>query len=146
MQKILVRPWRLYADFAGRSQRTEYFMFFIALYSALILLALLAGFFSPGSGGFGSASGGSIVSMVALIVLILVGLASIIPSWAVTIRRLHDQDKSGWFALLVFIPYIGGLIMLVLAFLPGTAGENDYGFDPRTEEFDDPDRLGDVFS
>ncbi|WEJ99744.1 MAG: DUF805 domain-containing protein [Candidatus Sphingomonas phytovorans] len=145
MKKILTRPWRLYADFAGRSQRTEYFMFFIALYSVMALLALFAGVFTRGFNAFGS-GGGSTVAMIAMIVLVLLGLAAIIPSWAVTIRRLHDQDKSGWFALLVFIPYIGGLIMIVLAFLPGTPGENDYGFDPRTDEQEDSDRLGDVFS
>jgi uncharacterized membrane protein YhaH (DUF805 family) len=141
MPKILTRPWRLYADFAGRSQRTEYFLFFITLYSVAALLALFAGFFSPG--GFKS---GNVTSTIALVVMILVVIAAIIPSWAVTIRRFHDQDRSGWFALLTFIPYIGGLIVLVFAFLPGTPGENDYGFDPRTDEDYEAERLGDVFS
>lgn len=141
MPKILTRPWRLYADFAGRSQRTEYFLYAIVLYSVIALLALLAGFFSPG--GFSSGNG---MATIALVVMILIVIASIIPSWAVTIRRLHDQGRSGWFALLAFIPYIGGLILLVFAFLPGTPGENEYGFDPRTDEEYEAERLGDVFS
>jgi len=45
-------------------------------------------------------------------------------------RRLHDRDMSGWFYLLVFIPYLGGLILFVITLLPGTPGENRYGDDP----------------
>ena len=138
----ITRPWRHYADFAGRSRRTEYFLFFIVLYGTICVLALLFGI----SGDFRSGAGLDAVGGIAMAVLGLGFLASIIPSWAVTVRRLHDQDKSGWFALLTFIPYIGPLILLVMAFLPGTDGENEYGFDPRTEGADDADRLGDVFS
>jgi uncharacterized membrane protein YhaH (DUF805 family) len=140
---LLTRPWRLYADFSGRSQRTEYFLYFIVLYGVMVVLGILGGVLAQGGYFQGFQNLGSGIAMTLLIVL---GLASIIPSWAVTVRRLHDQDKSGWFALLSFIPYIGWVIVLVLAFLPGTSGENDYGFDPRTEEAEDPDRLGDVFS
>ena len=141
---LLMRPWRLYADFSGRSQRTEYFLYFIVLYGVIGVLAVLGGAFARSGDYFQGFQ--NLGSGIAMTILILLVLASIIPSWAVTVRRLHDQDKSGWFALLSFIPYVGGLIVLVLAFLPGTPGENDYGFDPRTDEAEDPDRLSDVFS
>jgi uncharacterized membrane protein YhaH (DUF805 family) len=49
----------------------------------------------------------------------------------VQVRRLHDQDKSGWLILLSFIPYIGGLILLVLMLIDGTPGANRYGPDPK---------------
>jgi uncharacterized membrane protein YhaH (DUF805 family) len=64
----------------------------------------------------------------------LIGLWSLIifiPNLAVTIRRLHDQDKSGWFYLLVFIPIIGGLVVLIFMFLEGTRGPNRFGEDPK---------------
>lgn len=138
----ITRPWRHYADFSGRSRRTEYFLFFIVLYGALAMVMTI--FFLVGDVRPGSDL--SVFGGTALALMGLVFLASIIPSWAVTIRRLHDQDKSGWYALLTFIPYIGPLILLVLAFLPGTDGENDYGFDPRTNEAGYVDQLGDVFS
>ena len=58
-------------------------------------------------------------------------LGIIIPSIAVQIRRFHDQDKSGWFVLLSFIRFIGGLIVLVFMFLEGTKGPNRFGPDPK---------------
>lgn len=58
-------------------------------------------------------------------------LAVFIPNLAVTIRRLHDQDKSGWFYLLIFVPAIGPFIILVFMFLEGTRGPNRFGPDPK---------------
>lgn len=54
-----------------------------------------------------------------------------IPGLAVQVRRFHDQDKSGWFILLGFIPYIGGLILFVFMCLEGTRGPNRFGPDPK---------------
>ena len=58
-------------------------------------------------------------------------LFTIIPNLAVAIRRLHDQDKSGWMILLAFIPFVGGLILLVFMLLEGTRGPNRFGPDPK---------------
>lgn len=121
---IILRPWRHYADFDGRSSRTEYWLFFITLYGAIIVLAMFAGLLDEASGGSG-------VSVLFLILLGVGVLAALIPSWSVTIRRLHDQDKSGWMVLLTFIPFIGWIFGLIFAFTPGTEGENEYGPDPR---------------
>jgi uncharacterized membrane protein YhaH (DUF805 family) len=57
-------------------------------------------------------------------------LASIIPYLAVHVRRFHDQDRSGWFYLLAFIPYVGSLVVLVFMCLRGTHGPNRFGEDP----------------
>jgi uncharacterized membrane protein YhaH (DUF805 family) len=59
------------------------------------------------------------------------GLIIFIPNLAVTIRRLHDQDKSGWFILLGLIPLVGAIILLVFYFLEGTRGPNRFGPDPK---------------
>ncbi len=72
----------------------------------------------------------SALFFLALVVLALVGLAAIIPCLAVQVRRFHDQDKSGWFVLLGFIPYVGSLIVLVFMCLRGTPGANRFGPDP----------------
>jgi uncharacterized membrane protein YhaH (DUF805 family) len=71
----------------------------------------------------------------------LYALAIFIPSLAVQVRRFHDQDKSGWFVLLGFIPYVGGLIVLVFMCLDGTKGKNRFGEDPKMS-----DNVGDVFN
>jgi uncharacterized membrane protein YhaH (DUF805 family) len=63
------------------------------------------------------------------------GLFIFIPNLAVTIRRLHDQDKSGWFYLLAFIP-IANIVLLVFMFLEGTRGPNRFGPDPKGADVD----------
>lgn len=63
--------------------------------------------------------------------LLLYSLAIAIPSLAVAIRRLHDQDKSGWFIFIGLIPFVGGIIVLVFYCLEGTRGPNRFGPDPK---------------
>ena len=121
----MLMPLKRYAEFSGRSRRKEYWMFTlgIVIISVVLSVLLIGGIdFSTGmpSGGFG----------VGLAVLILFSLAIFIPALAVQVRRFHDQDKSGWFVLLNFVPYIGGIVVLVMMCLDGTAGPNRYGPDP----------------
>ncbi|MDZ3831226.1 MAG: DUF805 domain-containing protein [Sphingopyxis sp.] len=99
------------------------------LFCILLLLGLflLFGLF----GGFADAGSGGIMSTAMMIPLGIFALATIIPSIAVAVRRLHDQDKSGWFYLLSFIPYVGGIILLVFMCIDGTRGPNRFGPDPK---------------
>jgi uncharacterized membrane protein YhaH (DUF805 family) len=48
-----------------------------------------------------------------------------------SIQRLHDRDMSGLWYLLMLIPYLGGLILMVIFALPGTEGDNRFGSDDR---------------
>lgn len=61
-------------------------------------------------------------------------LAVLIPGIAVTIRRLHDTDKSGWWILISFVPAVGGIALLVMMALDGARGSNQYGSDPKVSE------------
>lgn len=72
------------------------------------------------------------------LLIVLWGLVVLIPGIAVTIRRLHDRDMSGWwylgFIVASFIPFVGfvaSIALLVLMFLPGTEGPNRFGEDPK---------------
>lgn len=58
-------------------------------------------------------------------------LAVLIPSLAVSVRRLHDTNRSGWWLLLLLIPLIGALVILIFTVQDGTPGENTYGADPK---------------
>jgi uncharacterized membrane protein YhaH (DUF805 family) len=111
----MLLPLKRYADFEGRSQRKEYWMFMLGYVLAAIVLGFLV----------------VIVRPVGLGLLGLLGLAIIVPSIAVQVRRFHDQDKSGWFVLLGFIPYIGWLIVVVFMCIEGTSGPNRFGADPK---------------
>lgn len=132
----MLMPLMRYADFSGRSQRMEYWMFTLFY---LVMIALLVGL----AIFFGSPAGEerTLAENYFLVVTGLFVVGTIIPSIAVTVRRFHDQDKSGWFYLFSFIPYIGGFIMLFFMCVDGTPGPNRYGPDPKGG-----DRYGDIFA
>lgn len=130
----MLMPLKRYADFSGRSRRKEYWMFALGIFLAMVLAAML--FFlvagPAASTGDGSAMGG--MTMLLIAIFGLAYLAILIPAIAVQVRRFHDQDKSGWFVLLNFIPYVGGIIVLVFMCLEGTRGPNRFGPDPKNPE------------
>lgn len=61
----------------------------------------------------------------------LYSLAVLLPSIAVTIRRLHDTGRTGWWWLIVFVPVIGWIVLLIFMVLDSDAGENQYGPSPK---------------
>jgi uncharacterized membrane protein YhaH (DUF805 family) len=117
----MLMPLKRYADFSGRSRRKEYWMFVLGIFLAAIVLSIIEGILGL-SGMVGGVYG-------PLTTILLLGV--LIPSIAVQVRRFHDQDKSGWFLLLAFIPFIGGIIVLVFMCLEGTKGPNRFGPDPK---------------
>ncbi len=122
----MLMPLMRYADFSGRSQRMEYWMFTLLYVLVIVLLLGLAIFFGSPVG-----QERTLAENYFLVVTGLFIVGTIIPSIAVTVRRLHDQDKSGWFYLFSFIPYIGGFVLLIFMCIEGTPGPNRYGPDPK---------------
>lgn len=112
-------PLKRYADFTGRSTRKEHWLFVLVTVLAMLGAAILGAVDDYGD-----------VGTTSMALIAIIWLATFIPTIAVQVRRFHDQDKSGWLALLNFIPYIGWLIVIVLMAQPGTEGENKYGPDP----------------
>jgi uncharacterized membrane protein YhaH (DUF805 family) len=112
--------WLLFS-FQGRATRGDYWLRFFLLYVALNFMALVI---DAAAGTLDSDSGVGVFST-------LLGLAAVWPSFAVSAKRLHDRDKSGWYILLGFIPIIGWIWMFVeLGCLRGTVGHNRFGPDP----------------
>lgn len=130
MDKI-TRPWRHYADFAGRSSRTEFWLFFLVFYAVLAALVGVPIMAMGAANVFELGAEPSGAMLATFIPAGLLVLAAIMPSIALAVRRLHDSDKSGWLYLLTFIPYIGWIFFLIFGFLPPTRGDNRFGHDPR---------------
>lgn len=124
----MLMPYRRYADFSGRSCRREYWMF--TLLSIIVAFGAVAIMLAGGIAADGSGETAGPLFWTGGALLVLWGLASIIPSLAVQVRRFHDQDRSGWMILLGFIPYVGGIIVFVFMCLQGTRGPNRFGPDP----------------
>ena len=101
-----------YANFDGRARRQEFWMF--------VLFNLI---FSFAAGAIDGMLGTFFISSV-------YGLAMFIPGLAVSVRRLHDTDKTGWFLLLGLIPLVG-LILIYFFIVEGDNGNNKYGVSPK---------------
>jgi uncharacterized membrane protein YhaH (DUF805 family) len=108
-------PWKKYTTFSGRASRGEYWAF------TLVNLVIYAVLF-----GLGAAMQSTILYVIAGVFL----LASILPALAVTVRRLHDTNKSGGWFFITFVPSIGSLWLLILTLKAGTPGENRFGPNP----------------
>jgi uncharacterized membrane protein YhaH (DUF805 family) len=61
-------------------------------------------------------------------------LALFVPSLSVTVRRLHDIGKSGWWYFIAFLPLIGGIILFVFTLLDSEPYANQWGLDPKASE------------
>ncbi|MET4131287.1 uncharacterized membrane protein YhaH (DUF805 family) [Porphyrobacter sp. MBR-155] len=131
----MILPFKRYADFHGRSRRMEYWMF--QLLNSVVTLVLITPFIYtivsvtmalPDDPNILAAAYLEITTdwmslpMICLALLGLYILASFIPLLAVTVRRMHDRNMSGWLYL------VAGLVPLML---PGTVGPNRYGPDPK---------------
>ncbi|MBC7985566.1 MAG: DUF805 domain-containing protein [Sphingomonadaceae bacterium] len=130
----MLMPLRRYADFAGRSRRREFWMFYLFNLLCGLALGVIMGIVALVTYSAGWGEEDMMIALIPCYLLILAwSLVLIIPQLAVTVRRLHDQDKSGWMYLLVLIPLVGGIIIFVFMCLEGTRGPNQYGPDPKGE-------------
>jgi uncharacterized membrane protein YhaH (DUF805 family) len=103
-----------YVGFQGRARRKEYWMFF--LFSLIISIVL------------------SILESIANMPAVLSGLYSLVvllPSLAVTVRRLHDTGRSAWWLLIGLIPLVGAIILLVFMCQDSQESDNQYGPNPK---------------
>ena len=124
LTKSIKSVFSKYATFTGRASRSEYWYFTLFNIITSTLLFLLGIAIGAATGGSDGVPGGLIVGYI---LYIIYGLGVLIPSLAVTVRRLHDTNNSGWLILLGLIPCVGGIVLLVFMILQGTNGENKYG-------------------
>ena len=114
--------YKKYAVFSGRARRKEYWFFILFLTIALFLLAIVDGIIGTWDP----------TSDLGLFTLIF-ALGSTLPSIAVSVRRLHDTDRSGYWYLIQLIPLIGGIVFLVFCCLDSSPGQNRFGANPKLE-------------
>ena len=126
---LMFEPLKKYAQFSGRSRRSEFWMFALMIFIIEVvfyaLMGAMGGVMTPG-GPPPSGPAGLIFGVFGLVML---GL--LIPSIAVTFRRLHDTNRSAWWLLIGLVPFLGALVLLVFYFLDGTLGPNKFGLDPK---------------
>lgn len=122
-----------YDTFDGRAHRREFWMF--TLIQSLIQISLMI--FSSFASAVAVKENPKSFTAFALIIWgidIIYNLATLVPALAVTIRRFHDTNRSGWYWLINFIPIIGWVVVIYFLAQDGDDGENKYGPDPVWEE------------
>ncbi|MGD9918197.1 MAG: DUF805 domain-containing protein [Paenirhodobacter sp.] len=115
-----------YVTFSGRASRPEYWWFVLFLILAQLVLNILdtaifgTGEVTRGPGSISWVSHGGPLSAIFL-------LATLLPGLAVAVRRMHDLGKSGWWLLIAFVPFVGGLVLLYFLVQPSQPMTNQFG-------------------
>jgi len=112
-----------YTVFEGRASRKEYWFF--VLFNILISTAL--GFVDWLTGNINPDTGLGILSGI-------YALGVMIPGMAVSVRRLHDTGRSGWWLLITFVPVIGAVVFFYFMVLDSNPEINEYGALPKDSE------------
>jgi uncharacterized membrane protein YhaH (DUF805 family) len=109
-----------YAVFSGRAQRSEYWFFALFYLIIAIVLSVLE-----------SIVGATTKDTSVGLFTSLFFLGMLLPSLAVTVRRLHDTGRSGFWILIGLLPFIGSIVLLVFTVLDSQPGDNAYGPNPK---------------
>jgi len=128
--KWFLKALKQYADFDGRASRKEYW-FFMSFYFLFLFLSIILNFFLGNLAGGLLQTSSNVFNYGLIPYIYLFGM--IIPSIAVTIRRLHDSNKSGKLLLLYFIPLFGMLIILIFMFLGSSPEKSKNGQPVKTK-------------
>ncbi len=113
-----------YAVFEGRARRKEYWMFALINFGITLIPQILA-----------SMSDSLSWQMMMLGLMSIYVLAVFLPFWGVSVRRLHDIGKSGWYVFILLIPLIGSIWYLFLMCTDSQPGSNQYGPNPKQDEY-----------
>jgi len=105
--------WLNYFNFSGRTSRATYWKAWLVNIVVTVILYLLALHSSP-----------------AAFLVSLYSLASIVPGIAMAVRRLHDTNRSGFWWLIAFVPFVGGIVLIVFLLLASYPQENRWGLPP----------------
>ena len=117
----VISCFQQYVGFSGRASRSEYWFFYLSFVVAalgMLVLTVVSAFVLDALAG--------LMGMLTMVTY----LAFFLPTLSVTVRRLHDLGKSGWMFLVVFIPIVGGILLLVWFVSDGQPHDNAYGAVP----------------
>ena len=136
-------PWttcfKKYATFSGRARRKEYWCFVLINNLVCGIIMFIAGICAANFSRAGEYQQKDMEAFMALgiIACLIYGLTVALPTLAVTVRRLHDTGRSGWFMLIQLIPIVGPIVFFITMLLDSQPGANAYGSNPKGAE-----RLG----
>ncbi|MEC7761364.1 MAG: DUF805 domain-containing protein [Pseudomonadota bacterium] len=127
MMQAVQTVFSKYATFSGRARRSEFWWFVLFYIIVNLVLSIVDSFLfgttTTTDTGFSASTDTPILSGI-------FWLATIIPYLAVSVRRMHDVNRVGWWILIGFIPLIGAIVLIVWFATGGDKGGNRFGPDP----------------
>jgi uncharacterized membrane protein YhaH (DUF805 family) len=116
-----IEVMKKYAVFSGRARRQEYWMFVLSNVIIVLFLSIIDGI----AGSDSESSRNTLTT--------LYGLTVLLPGLAVSVRRVHDTGRSGWWMLIGLIPIIGAIVLLIFIIQDSQLMDNQYGPNPKRE-------------
>ena len=109
--------WKGYVDFEGRSTRSDYWFAYLANMLTVVAFYVLLAVFG-GIAGATDSSFLAVISLIRLLIFFAYGIATVLPGLAITVRRLRDAGYNWPYIFVAFIPFVGGIILIVLLCKP----------------------------
>ncbi len=122
-----------YVTFSGRAARSEFWYFALFTFIGTIAISLIERL----TFGISLVASGLLEGMFSLV--------TFLPSISVSVRRLHDLDRSGWWWWLWLIPIVGWIVLIIWMATKGTEGQNSRGSDPLDDDYDSPNDDGELY-
>lgn len=120
---FFLEPLNQYFNFKDRATRQQFWLFtliYMVLYQVILATDVMTGMYSE--------------EFQAGLASTMFSLGLLIPSLALSVRRLHDIGKSGWWLLLWLVPIVGWIVLIVFYVLDSEKEENQYGISPKYQE------------
>jgi uncharacterized membrane protein YhaH (DUF805 family) len=129
--QAIASGFKNYVSWKGRATRAEYWWWTLFVFIVELPFSIIYNVASQGELQKAMESGDQAATLAATFgpaywLLLLVSLVFFLPSLAVTIRRLHDIDRSGGWFWIILVPFAGSIVLLVFALLPSTPGKNRF--------------------
>lgn len=105
-----------YTQFNGRASRREYWTFYLTNVAIMLIVGIICATLGA--------------EKMLNVIYTVFCIATFLPTFAITVRRLHDTDHSGWWILLSLIPLLN-LVVFAFTLFDGTHGSNRFGQDPK---------------
>jgi uncharacterized membrane protein YhaH (DUF805 family) len=129
--QAIASGFKNYVSWKGRATRAEYWWWALFTFIVTLPFSIIDNVSSREALQAAMAAGDQSAALAAVFgptffLLFLVSLVILLPSLAVTIRRLHDIDRSGGWVWIILVPFAGSIVLLVFALLPSTPGKNRF--------------------
>jgi uncharacterized membrane protein YhaH (DUF805 family) len=111
-----------YATFDGRASRAEFWRWVVVFVLLTLITRMIDGALFLSSIREGLFARGAMQPLTYITILVL-----LLPNLALAVRRLHDTGRSGWWLLLMLVPFVGPLVLLYWYVQPSDDGPNPYG-------------------